>query len=132
MVSSDEEELEQAMDEQMDSLAAQLSRQGLSLELYAQFTGKSIAELREEQRGDARENLRIRTAIEKIVVLEGITVSEEEMNAAVADVAKENGLTAEEMQPYVSEEFLDAVKRSVELKKVMKLVRESAVLTEKK
>ena len=127
-----EEALEETMDEQMDALAAQLAQQGLSLEMYAQFTGKSIADLREEQRGDARENLRIRTAIEKIVALENITVSEDEMAGAVAEVAQQNGLTAEEMQAYVSEEFLDAVKRSVELKKVMKLVRESAVLTEKK
>ena len=126
-----EEEMEQAMDEQMDSLAAQLVRQGLSLEMYAQFTGKTIADLREEQRGDARENLRIRCAIEKIVELEGIAVSQEEMDAAVADVARENELTLEQMQSYVSDEFLDAVKRSVQLRKVMKLVRESAVLTEK-
>ena len=125
-----EEELENAMDEQMESLAAQLAQQGLSLEMYAQFTGKEIAQLREEQRGEARENLRIRTAIEKIVALEGITVSAEEMDAATAEVAKQNNLTAEEMKPYINDEFLDAVKRSVELKKATQIVRESAVLTE--
>ena len=126
-----DDEMEKALDEQMDSLAAQLVRQGLSLEMYAQFTGKSISELREEQRGEARENLRIRTAIEKIVALENITVSEDELNAAVADVAKQNGLTDEEMKAYISDEFTDAVKRSVELKKAMAIVRESAVLVEK-
>ena len=125
-----DEELENAMDEQMDTLAGQLAQQGLSLEMYAQFTGKSISELREEQRGDARENLRIRRAIEKIVALENIEVSEDEMTTATAEVANQNNLTAEEMKPYINEEFLEAVKRSVELKKVMKLVRESAVLTE--
>ena len=127
-----EEEIESAMDEQMDALAAQLAQQGLSLEMYAQFTGKEIADLREEQRGEATENLRIRTAIEKIVELENITVGEEEMAEAIGEVANQNNLTAEEMKPYISEEFLDAVKRSVELKKVMKIVRENAVLTEKK
>ena len=127
-----EEDIESAMDEQMDALAAQLAQQGLSLEMYAQFTGKEIADLREEQRGEARENLRIRTAIEKIVELEGIVVSEEDMAEAIGEVANQNNLTAEEMKPYISEEFLDAVKRSVELKKAMKIVRESAVLTEKK
>jgi len=126
------DELDQALTEQMESLSAQLSQQGLSLEMYAQFTGKTVSELREEQKGDARENLRIRRAIEKIVELEKITVSEEDMAAAVANVAKENNLTDEEMKPYISEEFLSAVKRSIEMKKAMKLVRESAVLTEKK
>ena len=127
-----EEALEETMDEQMDALAAQLAQQGLSLEMYAQFTGKTIADLREEQRGDARENLRIRTAIEKIVELENIVVTDEDMTAAVAEVAQQNGLSAEEMKPYMGEGFLDAVKRSVELKKVMALVRESAVIVEKK
>ena len=126
------DELDEALTEQMESLAAQLIQQGLSLEMYAQFTGKTVNELREEQKGDARENLRIRCAIEKIVELENITVSQEDMTAAVADVAKENNLTVEEMQAYVNEEFLSAVQRSIEMKKVMKLVRESAVLTEKK
>ena len=126
------DELDEALTEQMESLSAQLVQQGLSLEMYAQFTGKTVGELREEQKGDARENLRIRRAIEKIVELENIAVSEEDTAAAVAEVAKENNLTAEEMQPYVNEEFLSAVKRSIEMKKVLKLVRESAVLTEKK
>ena len=127
-----EEEIESAMDEQMDALAAQLVQQGLSLEMYAQFTGKEIADLREEQRGEATENLRIRTAIEKIAALENVTVSDEEMAGAIGEVANQNNLTAEEMKPYISDEFLDAVKRSVELKKVMQIVRENAVLTEKK
>jgi len=126
------DELDEALTEQMEALSAQLSQQGLSLEMYAQFTGKTVGELRDDQKGDARENLRIRRAIEKIVELENITVSQEDMTAAVADVANENNLTAEEMQSYVNEEFLSAVQRSIEMKKVMKLVRESAVLTEKK
>ena len=126
------DELDEALTEQMESLSAQLIQQGLSLEMYAQFTGKTVGELREDQKGDARENLRIRRAIEKIVELENITATQEDMTAAVADVANENNLTAEEMQPYINEEFLSAVQRSIEMKKVMKLVRESAVLTEKK
>lgn len=126
-----EEEVENAMDEQMDALAAQLGQQGLSLEMYAQFTGKEIADLREEQRGEARENLRIRTAIEKIVELENITVSDEELAVGVTEVANQNNLTPEQMEPYISDELLDAVKRSVELKKAMAVVRENAVLTEK-
>ena len=125
-----DEELENAMDEQMESLAAQLAQQGLSLEMYAQFTGKEIAVLREEQRGDARENLRIRTAIEKIVELENIIVSDEELAVAITEVANQNNLTPEQMEPYINEELMDAVKRSVELKKAMQIVRENAVLTE--
>ena len=127
-----EDEMENAMDEQMDALAAQLAQQGLSLEMYAQFTGKEIADLREEQRGEARENLRIRTAIEKIVELEGITVSDEELAVAITEVANQNNLTPEQMEPYINEELMDAVKRSVELKKAMQIVRENAVLTEVK
>ena len=126
------DELDEALTEQMEALSAQLMQQGLSLDMYAQFTGKTVNELREDQKGDARENLRIRRAIEKIAELENVTVSQEDMTAAVADVANENNLTAEEMQSYVNEEFLSAVQRSIEMKKVMKLVRESAVLTEKK
>ena len=126
-----EEEVEKAMDEQMDALAAQLVQQGLSLEMYAQFTGKEIADLREEQRGEARENLRIRTAIEKIVELENIIVSDEELAVGVTEVANQNNLTPEQMEPYISDELLDAIKRSVELKKAMAIVRENAVLTER-
>lgn len=126
-----EEEVEKAMDEQMDALAAQLVQQGLSLEMYAQFTGKEIADLREEQRGEAKENLRIRTAIEKIVELENITVSDEELAVGVTEVANQNNLTPEQMEPYISDELLDAIKRSVELKKAMAIVRENAILTER-
>ena len=69
-------------------------------------------------------------AVDKIVELEGLTASEEEIGEAIALVCRQNGITAEQLKPYYSEEFEKAIIRSIMTTKVMKLIRDAAVITD--
>ena len=125
-----EKQMQAEMDEQMQNLAAQLNQQGLTMEMYCQFMQTTEEKLREDTRADALNALRTKAAMEQIVELEGLQASKEEVGEAIAIIARQNGMTIEQLKPYFDAEFELAVVRSVLVAKAMKLVREYAEVTE--
>ena len=125
-----DKQLESEMDEQMQNLTAQLAQQGLSMEMYCQFMQTTEEKLREDTRADALNALRTKAAMEQIVDLEGIQASKEEVGEAIAIIARQNGMTIEQLKPYFDTQFELAVVRSVLMAKAMKFVREHAEVTE--
>ena len=118
------------MDAQMESLKAQLSAQGLTLEMYCQFLSTTPEKLREDTRENAVASVKIQAAVEQIVYLENLEATQEEIGQAIAAVARQNHMTVEELKPYVDGEFTAAVVRSVLMGKAMALVRQAAFVTE--
>ncbi len=125
-----EKQIEGELDEQMNNLQAQLQQQGLSLEMYCQFTGKTEETLREEARANAVMSVKVQAAIEQIVLLENLEASEEEMGQALALICRQNQMTLEQLKPYYDAEFQAAVRRSVLTSKVMQLIRDAAEILE--
>ena len=125
-----EKQMQAEMDEQMQTLTAQLNQQGLTMEMYCQFMQTTEEKLREDTRADALNALRTKAAMEQIVELEGIQASKEEVGEAIAIIARQNGMTIEQLKPYFDMDFELAVVRSVLVAKAMKLVREHAEITD--
>ena len=125
-----EEQIKAEVEEQMQNLSAQLAQQGLNLEMYCQFMSTTEAQLREDARANAEASVRIQAAIEQIVYTENLEAGEEEIGQAMAVIARQNRMTVEQLKPYVDAEFEAAVVRSVLTSKAMKLVRDSAEITE--
>ena len=124
------EDMEYAMDQQMETLKAQLARQGLSIEMYCSFLGTDEAKLREEARAAAEAMLRSQAAIDRIVILEGLEAEPDEIAEALAVICRQNDMTMEQLKPYYDAEFEKAVVRSVLSTKVTKLIRDAAIITE--
>ena len=125
-----EERIDQAVAEHMQNMQAQLNQQGLSLEMYCTFMNTTEEKLREDARPTAVVNIKLQAAIEKVVELEKLTASQEDIGEAVALIARQNHMTVEELKPYYDAEFEAAVVRSVLSSKAMKLIRDAAVVTE--
>ena len=126
-----EAQINAELDEQMQNLSAQLAQQGLNLEMYCQFMNTTEASLREDARANAEASVRIQAAIELVVEMEQLEASEEEIGQALAMIARQNRMTLEQLKPYVNAAFQAAVVRSVLTSKVMKLIRDTAEITEK-
>ena len=121
-------QIEAELDEQLKNLEAQLAQQGLTLDMYCQFLNTSREKLREDARGNAVVSVKVQAAIEQIVAIEELTASQQEMGEAMAVIARQNRMTVEQLKPYVDAEFTAAVERSVLTSKVMKLIRDAAVI----
>ena len=122
----DEEALEKAVDAQLQNLEAQLAQQGLNLEMYCQFMSTTQEDLRKDARPTAESALKCQAAVDKIVELEKLEASQEEISQAVAVIARQNKMTLEQLKPYYDAEFEKAVVNSVLTSKVMRLIRDAA------
>lgn len=125
----DPEELENAVQEQLKSLEAQLTQQGLNLQMYCAFMQTTEEDLRKDAYPAAEAALRNFAAVDKIVELEKLQATETEIGEAIALIARQNKLTVEELKPYYNEEFEKSVIRSVLTTKVMQLIRDAANIT---
>ena len=125
-----EQQIEAEINEQIQNLSAQLAQQGLSLEMYCQFMSTTEEALRADARANAGASVRLQAANELIASLENMEASKEEIGQAVAVIARQNNMTTEELKPYYDAEFEAAVVRSVLTSKVMKLIRDSAEISQ--
>ena len=122
-------ELEKAVDEQMNNLEAQLTSQGLTTDMYCSFMNTTREALREDARPDAEAELRKDAAVRKIVELESLTATQEEIGRAVAQICRRNNITVEELKPHYDAEFEQAVIKSILTGKVMRLIGDAADIT---
>ena len=125
-----EEQVKAEVQEQINNLTAQLAQQGLNLEMYCQFMSTTEEQLRQDARANAEASIRVQAAIEQIVYTENLDASDEEIGQALALIARQNRMTVEQLKPYVDDAFKAAVVRGVLASKALKLVRDSAEITE--
>ena len=126
----DPEALEKAVTEQLQNMEAQLAQKGLNLQMYCSFMGTTEEQLRKDAYPAAEAALRNMAAVDKIVELEKIEATQEELAQALTAIAQNNGITVEQLKDFYDEEFEKAVMRSVLTSKVMAFIREAADVTE--
>ena len=124
-----DEELEAAIDEQMNTLKAQLGQQGLSVEMYCQFMNTTVEQLRQDAKPSAEESIRAKAAVDRIVEMEQLQAEEQEIADALLVICRQNRMTMEQLKPYYNEEFRQAVIRSVLTSKATRLIRDAAEIS---
>ena len=125
-----EDQINAAVEEQLNTMKAQLAQQGLSLEMYCSFMSTTEDALRADVRPQAEYSIRAQAVIERIVELEQLEATQEEIGEALVMIARQNRMTVEQLKPHYDAEFEKAVIRSVLTAKVMKLIRDAAVIEE--
>ena len=122
--------LDDAVEDQMNNLRAQLAQQGLTLEMYCQFMNTTEQQLKEDARPTAQAALRCRAAIDEIVMIEGLKAEEEDIANALAVICRHNNITMEQLKEQYDAALEQAVINSVLTGKVMRLIRDAAIITE--
>ena len=126
---ADPEELEKAVQEQLQNLEAQLKQQGLTLDMYCSFMNTTPETLREDAYPAAEAAMRNHAAVEKIVELEKLEAEQSEIAEALAIICRQNNITMEDLKGYYDAEFEQAVLKSVLTGKVMRFIRDAADVT---
>ena len=123
------EQIKEAVDAQIQGMKAQLAQQGLTLEMYCQFMSTTEEQMRADAEPEAEAAVRMRAAIERIVELEKLEATEQEMDDAYAVVCRRNNITMAELQENMDENLRKAIENSVLAGKVMRLILDHADLT---
>jgi trigger factor len=107
---------------------SRLRMQGLDLNTYFKYTGLTLETLREQFKPMAERQVKTRLALEKIVELEAIDATDDEVNAEFENIAKAYNMSADEVKKFVENE---AVKADLCVKKAVDLVKANAEITNK-
>ncbi|MDR1565559.1 MAG: trigger factor [Oscillospiraceae bacterium] len=112
------------IDTMLEEMAHDLSRQGLNLEMYLQYTGGTLESLRESFLPRAERQVKLRLALEKVAELENIQATDEEVETELGKLAEEYKMDIETVKKAVD---VKSFTMEVKVEKAMKLVEETAV-----
>ena len=112
------------LDNQMERFAYQLQMSGYSVEQYAKMMGGDMSTMRNAFRPAAEKQAKANVTLAKIVEVEGITVSDEDIAAEYEAMAKQYELEIEKIKGMVPAE---EVKASLETRKAVKVIVDAAV-----
>ena len=105
-VSVPEKLVEQEVNSMFEQFTGNLSRQGLSFDLYEQFTGKGEAELKAEMKSDAENKIKTSFVLGEIAEVEKVEVTEADIDAEVKELATMYNMTEEGIKQRISVEDL--------------------------
>ena len=116
--------VERELDSQMDRFAYQLQMSGYSMEQYAKMMGGDVNTMRKAFRPTAEKQAKVSVTLEKIVEVEGITVSDEEIAAEIDSLAAQYQMEASKVKELVP---ADELTESLKTRKATKIIVDSAV-----
>ena len=116
--------VEMELDNQMERFAYQLQMSGYSMDAYAKMMGGDLNTMRNAFRPAAEKQAKANVTLAKIVEIEGIEVTEEDMNAEFEALAKQYELELDKVKEMVPAE---EVKTSLETRKAVKVIVDAAV-----
>ena len=116
--------IESELDNQMERFAYQLQMSGYSVEQYAKMMGGDLNTMRNAFRPAAEKQAKINVTLEKIAEVEGITVTDEDVEAEFATLAEQYQLELVKIKDMVPAE---EVKANLKTRKAVKVITESAV-----
>lgn len=117
---------QEMVDEETDRLlhrfSEQLQMQGISLDVYYQFTQTNEASLREQLEKEAYQNVLYRLMLEEVMNLEKVEVSEEEAEKEAEQLAKKYQIEKDQLL----KEFggLDMIQYDLEMRKTIERLKE--------
>lgn len=123
--------IESAIDEQIQQFEYRLMYQGMRLDDYLGMIKLTREDLRKEYRADAERNVKARLVLEKIIAEEKIEVTAEDIDARLAESAKNMGKELEEYKKTVSERQIDYIANDLIYKKLIDFLKANNTFTDK-
>ena len=116
--------VEVELDNQMNDFGYRLQMSGMSMEQYAQMMGGDLNTMRQAFKPVAEKQAKSSLVITKVAEVEGISVSDEELEAEYAEMAKSYELELEKVKEMVPAE---EIKENMMTRKTVKFLVDNAV-----
>lgn len=113
------------VNEMIGELEQRLAPQGISLDLYMQYTGQTIDTVKKAYAEQAEKQVKLRLALEKITKLENIEVTEDELKAEFDKLAEAYKLDVDQIKQFIHD---DDLKKDIAVGKAVDLIKDAAVI----
>jgi trigger factor len=113
------------VNEMVAELEQRMAPQGISLDMYMQFTGQTIDTIKKGYAEQAEKQVKLRLALEKIAEIENVTVSDEELEEEFKNLSETYKMDVDQIKNLIPAENL---KMDLSVGKAVDLIKESAVI----
>ncbi len=110
---------------QLQNMEAQMRYQGIDLEAYAKYIGKTVDELKAEVKVQATRNVKARLVLEKLIKTENLDVTEKDIDNKLEEMAKNVGKTVEEYKKQVNDNMVNQIANDLLMKKIVDFLHEN-------
>jgi len=108
-----------------------LRYRGLTLEKFAELSGKSIEEIREEKRSEAEKRTKANLVLDAVAKKEGITVDESEIDARIAEMAANYNDQPDRIKEILEKQGrIPLMKEEIRIRKAIDLLVQEGRITE--
>ena len=115
--------VEEEFNRQMNGMNAQMQYQGLKLEDYVNYIGKTMDQFKDEVRANSRRQVKGRLVLEKLIRDEHLDVIEKDIDQKIEEMAKNTGKTLEEFKKQVNNDMINHIANEILMKKLVEFLR---------
>ncbi|MBO5559589.1 trigger factor [Ruminococcus sp.] len=113
------------VNEMVAELEQRMAPQGISLDMYMQFTGQTIDTIKKGYAEQAEKQVKLRLALEKIAELEKVEVTDEELEEEFKNLSETYKMEVDQIKTLIPAENL---KMDLSVGKAVDIIKESAVI----
>lgn len=113
---------EAQIDRMINDFAQRLQYQGMSVDMYLQYTGSTIEAMRESFREQAEKQCKVTLVIEAVMNKEGIDVTDEEIEDKLVEMSKLYNMELDKLKEVLRPEDKDDIAKDIKLAKTVDML----------
>ena len=117
--------VERQIDNMVRDMEYRMMYSGIKLEDYLKYSGTTMEDLRNNYRENAEKQVKSQLVVDAILEKEGIKATEEDVDAKLAELAKDAGKSPEEFKKTVSDYQKEYVEREIVIGKLFDFLRKN-------
>jgi trigger factor len=114
------------VDNMLYDMNQSLASQGIGLQQYAEWTGKTMEDIRNDAKPEAEKRIRTRILLKNIIRQEALEATEEEVSKLMEEFGEQYGMTQDQVKAMAGSETENYFKEDAQTKKVIDMLFESA------
>ncbi|MBQ8908948.1 MAG: trigger factor [Clostridia bacterium] len=118
--------IEHELHHMIEDFEHRLSHQGMTIEGYLQYIGKTLEEFKAERKSDAEKNIKTRLVLQRIISENKVSVTEKEMDQEIANYAARYNMNGEDFKKAMSPNDYAFFQNNVIMTKVLDLIKSKA------
>jgi len=124
--------IEARIDRMINDFAQRLSYQGMNLDMYLQYTGSNMEQMRANFKERAEKEVRISLLLENVAKAEGLVADAEEIEDKIVEMAKMYNMEAEKLKEVLRPEDMEGIENEILFSKAIEIIVNNAKVSKAK
>ena len=117
--------VEDEFNRQLKGMENQMRYQGITVEDYVKYIGKTVDEFKADIKKGATRNVKARLVLEKLIRTNKLDITEEDIDNKLAEMAKNVGKDVEEYKKQANNDMVNQIANELLMKKLLNFLHEN-------